>query len=50
VVVSENPLTRGYRVTFILDPAKETLSELRADLRFEDARCAETWVYRWTKR
>jgi glucans biosynthesis protein len=50
VVVSENPLTRGYRVTFILDPGQETLSELRADLRFEDARCAETWVYRWTKR
>jgi glucans biosynthesis protein len=49
VVVSENPLTRGYRVTFVLDPAKATASELRADLRFEDSRCAETWVYRWTK-
>jgi glucans biosynthesis protein len=50
VVVSENSLTGGYRVTFILDPGKATASELRADLRFEDPRRAEAWVYRWTKR
>jgi glucans biosynthesis protein len=50
VVISENPLTHGYRVTFILDPAKAELSELRLELEFEDSRCAEVWVYRWTKR
>jgi glucans biosynthesis protein len=50
VVVSDNPLTHGYRVTFILDPDKASLSELRLDLRFEDSRSAETWLYRWTKR
>ena len=50
VVVSDNPLTRGYRVTFTLDPVKATLSELRTDLRFEDSRSAEVWLYRWTKR
>ncbi len=50
VVVSDNPLTKGYRVTFILDPAKTELSELRVDLKFEDSRHAEVWLYRWTKR
>jgi periplasmic glucans biosynthesis protein len=50
VVVSDNPLTHGYRVTFILDPEKAELSELRLELNFEDSRCAEVWVYRWTKR
>jgi glucans biosynthesis protein len=50
VVVSENPLTRGYRVSFILDPEKAELSELRLELGFQDSRCAEVWLYRWTKR
>lgn len=50
VVVTDNPLTHGYRVTFTLDPAKAALSELRLELRFADSRCAEVWVYRWTKR
>jgi glucans biosynthesis protein len=50
VVVGVNPLTRGYRVTFLLDPAKAELSELRVELKFEDSRKAEVWLYRWTKR
>jgi glucans biosynthesis protein len=50
VVVSENPLTHGYRVMFILDPEKAETSELRLELRFEDPRSAEVWLYRWTKR
>jgi glucans biosynthesis protein len=50
VVVIDNPLTRGYRVTFTLDPEKSDLCELRLELRFEDTRCAEVWLYRWTKR
>lgn len=50
VVVSDNPLTHGYRVTFILDPEKAELSELRLELELEGSRCAEVWLYRWTKR
>jgi glucans biosynthesis protein len=49
VVVSENPITQGYRVSFTLDPEKSELCELRLDLKFDDARCAEVWLYRWTK-
>jgi glucans biosynthesis protein len=50
VVVSDNPLIHGYRVTFILDPERAEASELRVELRFEDPRSAEVWLYRWTKR
>ena len=50
IVVSDNPLTEGYRVTFILDPVKAEASELRLELKFADSREAEVWVYRWTKR
>ena len=49
IVVSDNPLTRGYRVTFTLDPEKADLSDLRLELGFEDARRAEVWLYRWTR-
>ena len=49
VVVSDNPLTRGYRVSFTLDPEKAELCELRLELKFDDARRAEVWLYRWTK-
>jgi glucans biosynthesis protein len=49
VVVSDNPLTRGYRVTFTLDPEKAELCELRLELKFDDARRAEVWLYRWTR-
>jgi len=50
VVVSDNPLTEGYRVSFILDPLKADSSELRLELKFADSREAEVWLYRWTKR
>lgn len=49
VVVSDNPLTQGYRVTFTLDPQKAELCELRVELAFDDARRAEVWLYRWTE-
>jgi len=49
VVVSDNPLTHGYRVSFTLDPEKADLCELRLDLKFDDTRNAEVWLYRWTK-
>jgi glucans biosynthesis protein len=50
VVVADNPLTEGYRVSFVLDPKDAKLSELRLELGFKDGRRAETWVYRWTGR
>jgi glucans biosynthesis protein len=49
VVVADNPLTKGYRVSFTLDPEKAELCELRLELKFDDSRCAEVWLYRWTK-
>jgi glucans biosynthesis protein len=48
VAVSDNPITHGYRVAFTLDPEKSELCELRLDLKFNDARRAEVWLYRWT--
>lgn len=48
VVVEANPLIGGYRLSFAFDPKQTKLSELRAELAFEDGRSAETWVYRWT--
>ncbi len=49
VVVSDNPLTRGFRVSFALDPEKAELCELRLELEADDARRAEVWLYRWTR-
>jgi glucans biosynthesis protein len=49
VVVQENPITHGYRITFTLDPEKAELAELRLELAFDDSRRAEVWLYRWTK-
>ncbi len=48
IVVEPNPLVNGYRLSFAFDPKQAKLSELRAELTFEDGRLAETWVYRWT--
>lgn len=48
VVVADNPLVGGYRVSFVFDPKDAEVSELRVDLTFKDGRSAETWVYRWT--
>jgi glucans biosynthesis protein len=49
VVVTDNPITRGYRVAFQLDPEKAEVCELRLDLKFDDRRTAEVWLYRWTR-
>ncbi|WP_069305415.1 glucan biosynthesis protein G [Methylobrevis pamukkalensis] len=48
VVVRENAITGGIRLSFQLDPAGEALIELRALLTFEQGPPAETWVFRWT--
>jgi len=48
VVVADNPLVGGPRVSFVFDPKQADVAELRVDLGFSDGRKAETWVYRWT--
>jgi glucans biosynthesis protein len=49
VVVADNPLIGGYRVSFVLDPGPAKAAELRAELTFSGQETAETWVYRWTR-
>jgi len=49
VVVANNPITGGYRLSFVWNPKQAKLVELRAQLHFKNGGSAETWVYRWTK-
>jgi glucans biosynthesis protein len=48
LVVGANPVTKGWRITFQLDPESADSVELRLVLAFPDGRPAEIWVYRWT--
>ena len=48
ILVDVNPATKGWRVSFKLDPQDKTLIELRATLAFPDQRPVDTWLYRWT--
>jgi len=48
IVVADNPLIAGYRLTFTFDPRAAKAAELRAELTFSGRQTAETWVYRWT--
>ncbi|MFM2481268.1 glucan biosynthesis protein G [Celerinatantimonas sp. YJH-8] len=48
VQVVKNPHTKGYRLSFDLEPGDARAAELRAELSFADSRKAETWLYRWT--
>ncbi len=48
VVVAENPMTGGLRVSFVFDPKQAKVAELRVDLAFTNKWRAETWLYRWT--
>ena len=48
VVVADNPLIGGYRVSFVFDPRAAKVAELRAELSFGERQSAETWLYRWT--
>jgi glucans biosynthesis protein len=43
-----NPVTGGWRLAFDLDAQKAPLVELRVELRFQDKRPVDTWLYRWT--
>jgi glucans biosynthesis protein len=48
IVVADNSLIGGYRLTFVFDPRAAKAAELRAELTFSGRQTAETWVYRWT--
>jgi glucans biosynthesis protein len=47
-VLQPNPLTKGVRASFELDPAGSNLVELRMRLLRADRPISETWLYRWT--
>ncbi len=48
IVVADNPLIGGYRLSFLFDPRAAKVAELRAELIFGEQQTAETWLYRWT--
>jgi len=48
LVLQPNPLTKGVRASFELDPAGANLAELRLRLLRADRPITETWLYRWT--
>jgi glucans biosynthesis protein len=48
IVTQPNPHTRGWRLSFFLDPEESTAVDLRARLLHEQDALSETWVYRWT--
>ena len=48
IVIADNPIIGGYRLSFVFDPKAAKAAELRADLTFGSRQTAETWVYRWT--
>jgi glucans biosynthesis protein len=48
LVLQPNPLTKGVRASFELDPAGSSLVELRLRLLRANRPITETWLYRWT--
>jgi len=46
--LQQNPLTKGVRASFELDPAGSSLVELRMRLLRANRPITETWLYRWT--
>ncbi|MDY6944111.1 MAG: glucan biosynthesis protein [Pseudomonadota bacterium] len=47
-VLQQNPLTKGVRASFELDPSGSNLVELRLRLLRANRPITETWLYRWT--
>ena len=47
-LLQPNPLTKGLRASFELDPRDANLAELRLRLLRGDRPISETWLYRWT--
>lgn len=48
LTLQPNPLTKGVRASFELDPAGSSLVELRMRLLRANRPITETWLYRWT--
>jgi glucans biosynthesis protein len=48
LVLQPNPLTKGLRASFELDPSDASVAELRLRILKEDRPVTETWLYRWT--
>jgi glucans biosynthesis protein len=48
LVLQGNPETGGLRLAFELNPGRETLIELRAQVSRQNEPVSETWLYRWT--
>jgi periplasmic glucans biosynthesis protein len=48
VVLQPNREMGGWRLTFVLDPGRAPLVELRARLKRGEMVLSETWLYRWT--
>ena len=48
LVLQPNPQTGGMRVSFELDPKKESVVELRGQVMQQDKPVSEVWLYRWT--
>jgi glucans biosynthesis protein len=47
-MLQQNPLTKGVRASFELDPSGSNLVELRLRLLRANRPITETWLYRWT--
>jgi glucans biosynthesis protein len=48
LLMQPDPAQGGWRISFDLDPGRETLVELHARLMQGDVPLTETWMYRWT--
>ena len=48
VISTSNPATGGWRISFELVPARESVVELHGRLMDGDTPLTETWLYRWT--
>ncbi|MGH8186060.1 MAG: glucan biosynthesis protein, partial [Steroidobacteraceae bacterium] len=48
LVLQPNPLNKGVRASFELDPVNADVAELRLRLLKGDRPMSETWLYRWT--
>lgn len=49
VVIRDNPINHGYRLSFEFDPLKDKVSELRAELKTEGNSRADVWLFRYTE-
>jgi glucans biosynthesis protein len=48
LVLQPNPLTKGVRASFELDPRDADVAELRLRILRANRPASETWLYRWT--